>query len=131
MLNKIFLPAIFIIALFVFSSSNVSSQTMYFGEGVDKDGYAITPSTTFNINKSSGGFLYVLVRLPYTIDCRAVSFVIHRNGEYDNTITVDTEADWVWFWKQITFYKNGNYTIYAYDCYNELITSGSVRINYN
>jgi hypothetical protein len=129
MTKKILLPAIFIIALFVFSSSDASSQTMYFAEGVDKDGYAITPSSVFNISRS-GGYLYILVRLPYTVDCRSVKFVIHRNGEYDNTIYVDTETNWVWFWKKVTFYKTGRYTVYAYDCYDELLTSGNVRINF-
>jgi hypothetical protein len=129
MTKKFFLPAIFIIALFALSHSDASSQTMYFAEGVDKDGYPITESSVFNIS-SSGGYLYILTRLPYNLDCKSVKYIIYRNGEYDNTIYQDTEYDWTWFWKKITFYKTGRYTVYLYDCYDELITSGNVRINF-
>jgi len=112
-----------------FITESASSQTMYFCEGVDKSGYPITESSVFNIS-SSGGYLYVLVRLPYEIACRSVKLEIYRNGNFDNTIYIDTEKNWEWFWKQITFYKTGNYKIYAYDCFDYLLTSGSVKINY-
>lgn len=124
------LLAISIIALALLAISEKSnSQTMYFCEGVTNDGYPQTESSVFNIS-SSGGYVYVLVRLPYEIACRSVRFEIYRNGEYDNTIYVDTEKSWVWFWKQITFYKSGNFTVYAYDCFDYMLTSGSVKIQY-
>ena len=107
----------------------VEAQTIYFCEGVDKDGYPITESSSFTI-PSDGGYLYVLVRLPYEIDCYSVAFDIYRDGEYDNTIYVDTETNWVWFWKKINFYKIGTYKFYVYDCYDVLLTTGSVDINY-
>ena len=43
---------------------------------------------------------------------------------------VDTEKNWVWFWKKVTFYDSGNFTVYAYDCFDYNLTSGSVRINF-
>lgn len=107
----------------------VEAQTIYFCEGVDDDGYPITESSSFTI-PSDGGYLYVLVRLPYEIDCYSVTFDIYRDGEYDNTIYVDTETNWVWFWKKINFYKSGTYKFYVYDCYDVLLTTGSVDINY-
>lgn len=110
--------------------SNTSAQTMYFCEGVDDDGYPITDASSFTI-PDEGGYLYVLIRLPYEVDCETVRLEIYRNGDYDNTIYVDTEYEWTWFWKQITFYKRGNYEIYAYDCYDYELTSGKVRIDFN
>ncbi|MCK7528502.1 MAG: hypothetical protein MZV64_68520 [Ignavibacteriales bacterium] len=62
-----------------------------------------------------GGYLYVLVRLPYEVDCsHQLAFEIYRNGDYDNTVYVDTERNWVWFWKQITFIKEVIIKFYIY-----------------
>ncbi len=128
MLKKLTVASLFILALFAVTG-NTSSQTLYFCEGVSDDGYPITESSTFNIG-SGGGYVYALVRLPYEVACRSVRFEIYRNGAYDNTIYVDTEKNWVWFWKKITFYDSGNYTAYVYDCFDYQLTSGSVRINF-
>ena len=106
----------------------VNAQSIYFCEGVDDDGYAINEASTFTI-PDDGGYLYVLVRLPYEVDCSSVRFEIYRNGDYDNTIYADTESEWVWFWKQITFYKRGTYDIYVYDCDDYELTYGTVKIN--
>jgi hypothetical protein len=117
------------ILLFLFCIT-ASAQSIYFCEGVDEEGYPISESSSFTIS-SSGGYLYVLVRLPYEVDCKSVRFEIYRNGEYDNTVYVDTEYDWVWFWKQITFYKRGTYTFYIYDCNDYELVNGKVKINYD
>ena len=119
-----FIP-LFLLLLF----SSVSAQTIYFCEGVDDDGYPISEASSFTI-PDEGGYLYVLVRLPYEIACESVRFEIYRNGEYDNTINLDTEDDWSWFWKQITFYKRGTYEFYVYDCYDYELVTGKVKINY-
>jgi hypothetical protein len=128
MIKKILTVSFLMLVFFAFTE-NSSSQTMYFCEGVTSDGYPQTESSVFNIG-SGGGYVYVLVRLPYEIACRSVRFEVYRNGEYDNTIYLDTEKNWVWFWKQVTFYKSGNYTVYAYDCFDYMLTSGSVKIQY-
>ncbi|OGU68545.1 MAG: hypothetical protein A2W30_02550 [Ignavibacteria bacterium RBG_16_36_9] len=119
-----FIP-LFLMLLF----SSVSAQTIYFCEGVDDNGYPISEASSFTI-PDEGGYLYVLVRLPYEIACESVRFEIYRNGEYDNTINLDTEDDWSWFWKQITFYKRGTYEFYVYDCYDYELVTGKVKINY-
>jgi hypothetical protein len=124
---KIFLALVIAV---LFSFSTVKAQDIYFCEGVDDDGYPISEASSFTI-PDDGGYLYVLVRLPYEVDCRSVSFEIYRNGDYDNTVYVDTERNWVWFWKQITFYKRGDYKFYIYDCNEELLTTGSVEIDYD
>jgi hypothetical protein len=124
---KIFSAAVLLSFL---TLSSINAQDIYFCEGVDDDGYPLTESSSFTI-PDDGGYLYVLIRLPYEVDCRSVSFEIYRNGDYDNTIYLDTEKDWVWFWKKITFYKRGTYTVYVYDCYDDLLTSGRVEIDFD
>ena len=117
-----------LLLVFVFTSV-ITSQSIYFCEGVDDDGYAINESSSFTISRD-GGYLYVLVRLPYEVECTSVRYEIYRNGDYDNTIYLDTDEDWVWFWKQITFYKRGTYDIYVMDCYDYELAYGTVKINY-
>jgi len=108
-------------------AGKAEAQSLYFCEGVDDSGYPITESSVFNIS-SKGGYLYTLVRLPYSIECRSVRIEIYRNGNYDNTIYIDTEKSWTWFWKKITFYKAGTYTMYVYVYFAYKLTSGSVKI---
>lgn len=128
MKKTLLLSFLFVAAVLIFSNQS-SAQSLYFCEGVDADGYAITPSSTFNISRD-GGYLYVLTRLPYQLNCKSASLVIYRNDAYDNTIYIDTERNWTWFWKQVTFYKAGDYDIYVYDCDDNLLTSGYLRINF-
>ena len=116
--------------LFILFSVSIYSQTIYFCEDVDSDGYPINEASDFTI-PDDGGYLYVLVRLPYEVACRSVSFEIERNGKYDNTVYMDTEKNWVWFYKQITFYKSGSYDFYVYDCYDDLLISGDVDIEFD
>ena len=128
MIKRILSITVIALAFFAISESS-NAQTMYFCEGVSSDGYPTGESSVFNISRD-GGFLYTLVRLPYEVACRSVRLEIYRNGEYDNTLYLDTEKDWTWFWKKITFYKSGNYSIYCYDCFDYMLTSGSVKIQY-
>lgn len=114
---------------FVLFLSTVKAQDIYFCEGVDDDGYPISEASSFTI-PDDGGYLYVLVRLPYEVDCSSVRFEIYRNGDYDNTIYLDTDSDWVWFYKQINFYKRGTYDFYVYDCNDYELVNGTLRINY-
>lgn len=104
------------------------SQTISFCEGVTDDGEPTNPSSKFTIPES-GGYLDVLVDLGYEVDCSSVDFEIYRNGKYDNTISMDTKDNWTWFYKQITFYKSGEFTIDVYDCNDDLIVSGTVEID--
>ncbi|MEO8512797.1 MAG: hypothetical protein ABI543_04515 [Ignavibacteria bacterium] len=128
MIKKLFTASLFVLALLAVSQKS-NSQTLYFCEGVSDDGYPITESSTFNIG-SNGGYVYALVRLPYEIACKSVRFEIYQNGAYDNTVYVDTEKNWVWFYKKITFYSAGNFSFDVYDCFDYRLTSGSVRINW-
>lgn len=128
MVKKFLSVVVLALAFFALSESS-SAQTMYFCEGVSNDGYPITESSVFNISRD-GGYVYVLIRLPYEIACRDVRLEIDKDGSYDNTIYVDTEKNWTWFYKQVTFYKTGRYNVYLYDCFGGMIASGSVKIQY-
>ncbi|RPI18528.1 MAG: hypothetical protein EHM58_04955 [Ignavibacteriae bacterium] len=110
------------------------SARIYFCEDVDKDGYPITESSVFNISRS-GGYFNFLIRLSDAINCRSVRYEIYKENSsgsevYNTTIYQDTEKDWVWFYKQVTFYDPGNYNVYVYDCDNNKITTGNVKIKY-
>ncbi|HQJ46085.1 MAG: hypothetical protein B6D44_06240 [Ignavibacteriales bacterium UTCHB2] len=119
---------ILVFVLFSGLSYKTYSQSIYFCEDVDDDGDPINESSVFTI-PSDGGYLYVLIQLPNSIDCDGVYMEVYRNGNYETTITIDTEPDWDYFWKQVTFYKTGKYVIDVYDCYDDFITSGSLKIN--
>jgi hypothetical protein len=127
-MKKIIATAFCALTLFVLAD-NLKAQSIYFCESVDGDGYPISESSVFNIG-SNGGYLDVLVRLPYEVACRSVRFELYRNGKYNTTIYMDTERNWVWFYKQITFYDSGTWDIDVYDCYDSKLTSGSVRIKF-
>ncbi|NWF89509.1 MAG: hypothetical protein HXY50_08605 [Ignavibacteriaceae bacterium] len=126
--------------IFIFLAANsdyslVQAQNIYFCEEVDEDGYPENESTSFTIG-TEGGWLKILVRLDDEVDCNEIKYVIYkvsRNGKekYDNTIYQKVEDNWVWFWKQVTFYDQGKYNVYVYDSYDNFLTSGSVRISYN
>ena len=133
MLKKIFAFSLFALTLFVVTN-NLKAQSIYFCESVSSDGYPVTESSTFTIG-SSGGYLDILVKLPYELNCRTVRYEIYKvdsygSETYSTTISQDTERNWVWFYKQVTFYDSGKYNVYVYDCNDALLTSGSVRIQF-
>ena len=130
-LLKFFTITALFTALFIGSSL---AQSLYFCEGVDDDGYPKNDATSFTIG-SSGGYLYMLVRTNYDVNTEHVYFDIYkvdRNGRetYYDTLEMDTESNWNWFWKKITFYNSGNYNVYVADEDDYPICSGSVRISY-
>jgi hypothetical protein len=125
---------VFLVVGCIALSQSLKAQSLYFCESVDKDGYPVGESTVFTI-PSAGGYLNFLVRLPYTADVTSVRYEIYKvdpygTESYDNTIYQDVEKNWVWFWKQVTFYNTGNYNVYVYDSNNYLLTSGTVKIKY-
>ncbi len=133
MLKKFFAFSLFALTLFVLTNS-LKSQTLYFCESVTSDGYPVTESSVFTIG-SSGGYFDFLVKLPYDLNCRSVRYEIYKvdsygSETYSTTINQDTERNWVWFYKQVTFYDSGKYNVYVYDCNDALLTSGSVRIQF-
>ena len=116
--------------LSVFGSINQAyAQQIYFCEGVDDDGYPINESSTFTIPED-GGYLYVLIRLPNKVNCRSVKLMIYDEDEQlENTISVDTEKSWTWFWKKVSFYEAREFIVDVWDCNSEFLVSGNIEIN--
>ena len=134
-LREVILIIFFVAIAASFEFSSLQAQCMHFCENVDADGYPENESTSFTIG-SGGGWLKILVKLDDEVNCDEVKYVIYkvaRNGKekYDNTITQEVEEDWVWFWKEVTFYDDGKYNVYVYDEYDNFLASSSVSINFN
>jgi hypothetical protein len=111
----------------------VFSQQMTFCESVDKNGNAVNPSSYFTVSKD-GGFMQVLVKLNGKLESTQVVFDIYHVEEktgkdnFENSIRLKTQAEWTWFSKEVTFYKNGDYKIYVYDQKDRLLSVGKVKI---
>jgi hypothetical protein len=126
-----------VIAVLAFAlgkSRELSAQTLQFCENVSSTGEAISSSTLFNIDQK-GGSLKMLTVLPYRLGSTQVIYDIYKvdpTGEekYDNTIYQDSDAEWTWFWKEVTFYSAGRFNVYVYDRDRNFLTSGQVRIQY-
>ena len=84
--------------LFLFSIGSSYSQTLYFCEDVDEDGYPIDESDVFTIS-TKGSYLDFLVRLDDEVNAREVYYKIYKyeDGDevYDNTIYQDVKPNWV------------------------------------
>lgn len=134
-MKKLFFITVLLSVLFLSGFySEVKSQSLYFCEDVDSDGYPVSESSVFNIS-SKGGYLKFLVRLPYNISTSSVSYVIYKvdeygNEKYESTIYQDVESNWSWFWKEVTFYNSGVFNIAVYDGDNNYLTSGQISIQY-
>ena len=124
-LQSFFLMFLWIILFGSFSAT--FSQEVIFCESVDDNGNPNNASTVFTIPQK-GGYLDVLVK--GIKDTKHVAYIISFNNQYDNTITQNTEVNWDWCWKEITFYDPGNYLIKVYDDKNSFVASGNVRIKY-
>jgi hypothetical protein len=136
MLKKIIITSFLFITLVLITKASFS-QTLYFCEGVDRDGYPINQSTTFYI-PSGGGYFYFLMRLPYEVQCYSIKYELYRVDTYDYTESYSTtiyhddlSLNWVWFWKKVTFYKPGYYHVYAVDCNGYTLTSSYVTVDWN
>src|SRR2546421_12833279 len=103
-MKKFLFTALFAVLLLAFGSA-AYSQSMSFCESVSGSGNCNGSSSVFTIS-SNGGYLDVLINIPYDLNCRSVRYEVYRNGDYDNTIYQDTQSSWQWFYKEITFYKS-------------------------
>lgn len=126
--------AVVVLAFALGKTGELAAQSLQFCENVSGAGESINPSTLFNIDQK-GGSLKMLITLPYRLRSTQVIYDIYRvdpTGEekYDNTIYQDSDAEWTWFWKEVTFYSAGRYNVYVYDRDRNFLTSGQVRIQY-
>jgi hypothetical protein len=122
---------IFILLVFL-APSLVEAQRLVFCESVSEKGEAIDPSNFFVIG-DKGGFFNVLIRLDRPVGSTAVTFDVFQLNEegkevFDNTIRMKTTPELTWFYKEVTFYREGRYNVYAYDEKNRLLGAGVVEI---
>lgn len=107
------------------------SQKVYFCEAVDFLGNPEKAATEFTI-PASGGFVKILVRLKKDVNCRNVVFDLYRleKGKeiLDNSIRMSVEPYLIWFYKEITFRKEGEFNVYVYDDKDQLLGIGKVKI---
>lgn len=123
---------IILFSLFIFLGHFSFSQSMTFCEKVTQDGKPENPSHIFRIVKSGGSF-QLLAILDKAVNTKLVKidiFKVDENGKetWDASVDVDVENDWVWFSKQLIFYKGGDYTVYAYTAEDKLLCTGMVKV---
>jgi len=118
--------------IFSFFSLAGFSQSLIFCEKVAKDGTPEKPSHIFTIG-SKGGFFDFLVLLPEGVNTTEVKYDIYTVDEtgketFDVTVSQTVQKEWVWFSKEVTFYKTGDYTIYVYTAEDRLLCTGMVKV---
>ncbi len=119
--------------LFITCTTCSFSQSMIFCEKVSQeDGKPDKPSHIFRIGRD-GGFFQMLAVLDKPVNTSEVKidiFKVDDSGKesFDATVSVKTQPEWVWFSKQINFYKGGDYTVYAYTAEDKLLCTGMVKV---
>lgn len=109
-----------------------SGQKLIFCERVSNDGKPINASSYFTIGEK-GGYVQALVTTNRAINCHTATldlFIISSDNKeiFENTITFEVRPEWLWFSKQITFYKKGDYVVYAYDEQGKLLGATKLKI---
>jgi hypothetical protein len=118
--------------LFLFISSLSFSQTLIFCEKVSNDGKYEKPSHIFRISRDGGyfQFLAILDKPVNTTEVKIDIFRVDDTGKesFDATVTVNVEKEWFWFSRQVSFFKGGDYTVYAYTAEDKLLCTGMVKV---
>ena len=120
------------LALLICSALFSFSQSLIFCEKVSEDGKPEKPSHIFRISRE-GGFFQFLALLDKPVNTTEVKidiFAVDENGKetFDATHSVKVQKDWVWFTKQVNFFKGGDYTVYAYSAEDKLLCTGMVKV---
>src|SRR5262245_9032885 len=119
----------FFLFLFAFPTF---SQSLIFCEKVNNDGTPVKPSHIFTISKK-GGFFDFLVVLPSSANTNEVKydiFMVDNEGKetFNETVSQSVQKEWVWFSKEFTFFKPGDYTVYVYAADDKLLCTGMVKV---
>lgn len=124
--SRLFVYIFFAIILLGFTSTSFS-QTVTFCESVDDNGNPSGTSTVFNVH-SDGGYLYVLVK--GISNTKHVTYVIFYNDKFSTVLSQDTQTNWTYCWKKITFYDAGEYSVKVYDGSDKYMATGYLTIKY-
>jgi len=118
--------------LFLIISHFSFSQSLLFCEKVSQDGKPEKPSHIFRIGRDGGffQFLAVLDKPVNTTEVKIDIFKVDDTGKeiFDATVSVKVQPEWVWFSKEVNFFKGGDYTVYAYTAEDKLLCTGMVKV---
>jgi hypothetical protein len=108
-------------------------QQLQFCEKVDRNGNAIKASNYFII-RPTGGTVQALVTNPKpfllseaTIDIYRLS--VQGKEQFESSVKIPVQQDWLWFAQPLKFYKKGNYVVYVYGNKSQLLGVGKIGID--
>lgn len=112
------------------------SQTLQFCEKVSDKGTAINPKTLFTIDKDKGESIKFLVKLPFSIGTDKATYELYKVDQtgaesFVRSISQDVGADWLWFWKDVKFTKDGSFNVKVYDGQGNHLVTSHLTIQYN
>ncbi len=119
-----------ILFIFLLIGFSAQAQDVIFCEKVGKDGMPINPSGYFSISKK-GGFFNVLVKHKNPIASSEVTFdiylMIDKKETFINSVKMKVNPESTWFYKEITFYKQGVYHVYVYNEKDRFLGVGKMQ----
>jgi hypothetical protein len=111
----------------------VNSQRVVFCEKVDNVGNPSSVSDRFTISKS-GGYIKILVRGNQKLESKFVVFDIYsikdKKEVFESSIRMETNPVNTWFYKELTFYKEGDFIVYVYDERDQMLGAGKVTLSF-
>ena len=109
------------------------TQDVTFCEKVDNSGKGTNISNRFKISRK-GGTIKMLVHCGKKIESNEVVFDIYslKDGKekFESTIRMTTNPVNFWFYKELTFYKEGDFVVYVYDNRDQVIGVGKVTLSF-
>src|SRR5690348_516192 len=105
-------------------------QKLTFCEKVDAAGHPQNQSDRFSISKK-GGFIQVLVHCNKSVGSKFVVIDVYslKDGKeaFENSIRMNVNPLNTWFFKELTFYKEGDFVVYVYDERDQMLAVGKLR----
>ncbi len=107
------------------------AQDVIFCERVDKWGNAFNESDHFTIGEK-GGFFQILFRQKESLNSTQATFDIYlKEKDQENfvsSVKMKVNPDAIWFYKEVTFFKPGEYHIYIYNEKDRFLGVGKMTI---
>lgn len=100
-----------------FSLAVVAQDKVTACRGVSDDGKPLGAGTLFNFTVApSSVFIHIKLEEPVGYNRVVIKLyhIIDGREVFDNTFTLITETDWMYFWKEIIFDRNNDFKVYAY-----------------
>jgi hypothetical protein len=115
-----------------FPFGSASGQQMTFCEKTDAQGNAVNPGLQFTMD-SKGSYVYVLVKPAKALEgTEAIIDIFKMNNAgneiFENSRKVNIQPGWLWFSQRFTFYKPGEYVLYAYDQDGRLLATSKLSM---